>query len=112
MAKKFVPDKELLDRILIRYSETKNYSLVSREFDISPAIIKRLVQESGESSISKENTSSPAPKVAAKPVTASQVLAARREYQYFGPAPLETALPTKAVFYGQIVDLVKEYLNV
>ena len=48
MAKKFIPTAEQLELILTRYNETKNYSLVSRETNLSVAIIKRIIQEAGE----------------------------------------------------------------
>lgn len=45
MATKFIPSREQLDYIRKRYLETKNYSQISRETGISPAIIKRLLTE-------------------------------------------------------------------
>lgn len=105
MAKKFIPDPELKEQILTRYKETKNYSLVSRETGLSVLIIKRIIQEEGEPAVQPTTTYK-------KPTTASQVLAAKREYFYAGPAPLETELPKKSIYYGKIVELVKGYLDV
>lgn len=105
MAKKFIPDPELKEQILTRYKETKNYSLVSRETGLSVLIIKRIIQEDGEPATQPTTTYK-------KPTTASQVLAAKREYFYAGPAPIETELPKKTSYYGKIVELVKGYLDV
>lgn len=106
MAKKFIPDPELKEQILTRYKETKNYSLVSRETGLSVLIIKRIIQEEGEQPAAQPTTTYK------KPTTASQVLAAKREYFYAGPAPIETELPKKTIYYGKIVELVKGYLDV
>lgn len=117
MPKKFVPDPQLLNTILTRYKETGTYAQVSRETGLSTAVVKRIIEEAAAtahpvlSSIIEKEATQPK-KVAAKPRTASQILNDRKNYIYTGPAPLETKLPTKAVFYGQIVELVQEYINV
>ena len=69
MAKKFVPTQEQLEQILTRYKETSNYSLVSRETNLSVAIIKRIIQEAGEGNTTDEEKSLP------KPKTTAQILA-------------------------------------
>ena len=107
MAKKFVPTPEQLELILTRYKETKNYTLVSRETGLSVAIIKRIITEN----TTTETTTAPT-KTAAKPKTTAQLLAAKNEYKYNGLPSTETSLPSKAVYYGQLVTLMKEQLNV
>ena len=107
MAKKFVPTPEQLELILTRYKETKNYTLVSRETGLSVAIIKRIITEN----TTTETTTAPT-KTAAKPKTTAQLLAAKNEYKYNGLPPTETSLPSKAAYYGQLVALMKEQLNV
>ena len=108
MAKKFVPTPEQLELILTRYKETKNYTLVSRETGLSVAIIKRIITEN---TTTETNTTAPV-KTAAKPKTTAQLLAAKNEYKYNGLPPAETSLPSKAAYYGQLVALMKEQLNV
>ena len=116
MAKKFIPDAELLNTIITRYKETKNYSQVARETGLSVVVIKRILSENNEAaaqSATEEKISvEPQKSAAAKPKTAAQIVAARVKYSYVGPAPLETSLPTKAVYYGQLVELARNYLNV
>lgn len=117
MAKKFVPDPELLNTILTRYKETGTYAQISRETGLSTTVVKRIIEEAAATahpilSATTEKETTQSQKVAAKPRTASQILNDRKKYIYTGPAPLETKLPTKAVFYGQIVELVQEYINV
>lgn len=108
MAKKFVPTPEQLELILTRYKETKNYTLVSRETGLSVAIIKRIITEN---TTTETNTAAPT-KTAAKPKTTAQLLAAKNEYKYNSLPPTETSLPSKAAYYGQLVALMKEQLNV
>lgn len=107
MAKKFIPTPEQLELILTRYKETKNYTLVSRETGLSVAIIKRIITEN----TTTETNAAPT-KTAAKPKTTAQLLAAKNEYKYNGLPPTETSLPSKAAYYGQLVTLMKEQLNV
>ena len=114
MAKKFVPTPEQLELILTRYKETKNYTLVSRETGLSVAIVKRIISENTTTetnTTTKTNTTAPT-KTAAKPKTTAQLLAAKNEYKYNGLPPTETSLPSKAAYYGQLVTLMKEQLNV
>lgn len=108
MAKKFVPTQEQLEQILTRYKETSNYSLVSRETSLSVAIIKRIIQEAGETSQTTTSTEKPLP----KPKTTAQLLAYKKRYNYIGPAPLESNLPSKPVYYNQIATMQKEILDV
>ena len=108
MAKKFIPTPEQLELILTRYKETKNYTLVSRETGLSVAIIKRIISEN---TTTETNTAAPT-KTAAKPKTTAQLLAAKNEYKYNGLPPAETSLPSKSAYYGQLVALMKEQLNV
>lgn len=105
MAKKFIPSPEQLELILTRYKETKNYSLVSRETNLSVAIIKRIIQESD----APETTSN---KAAAKPKTTAQILAYNKEYIYNGLPPVETKCPSKAAYYGMLASLTQEFLDV
>lgn len=107
MPKKFIPDAALLSTILTRYKETNSYAAVSRETGLSAAIIKRIITENTEKS--DEEISAPSVK---KPQTASQILAQRVKYNYCGPAPIETSLPRKFMFYNQLIQLMKEHLNV
>ena len=65
MAKKFVPTQEQLEQILTRYKETSNYSLVSRETNLSVAIIKRIIQEAEEPSKEAAEKSVSKPKTTA-----------------------------------------------
>lgn len=106
MAKKFVPTQEQLKQILTRYKETSNYSLVSRETNLSVAIIKRIIQEAGEGNATDEEKPLP------KPKTTAQLLAYKKQYNYIGPAPLESNLPSKPVYYNQIATMQKEILDV
>lgn len=107
MAKKFVPTQEQLKQILTRYKETSNYSLVSRETGLSVAIIKRIIQEAGES-----NNTSEEEKPLPKPKTTAQILAYHKEYKYVGLPPIETTCPKKSVYYGKMVMLKQEFLDV
>lgn len=88
MPKKFIPSPELLNTILTRYNETKNYSLVSRETGISTAIIKRIIEE---------NSGGP-----------------KNQFIYYGPAPIEPTSPQlkKIPYYYELTLLMKEILNV
>lgn len=106
MAKKFVPTQEQLEQILTRYKETSNYSLVSRETNLSVAIIKRIIQEAGEGNTTDEEKSLP------KPKTTAQILAYHKEYKYTGLPPIETVCPKKSVYYGKMVMLKQEFLDV
>lgn len=106
MAKKFVPTQEQLEQILTRYKETSNYSLVSRETNLSVAIIKRIIQEAGEGNTTDEEKSLPKPKITA------QILAYHKEYKYNGLPPIETVCPKKSVYYGKMVMLKQEFLDV
>lgn len=106
MAKKFVPTQEQLEQILTRYKETSNYSLVSRETNLSVAIIKRIIQEAGEGNTTNEEKPLP------KPKTAAQILAYHKEYKYTGLPPIETVCPKKSVYYGKMVMLKQEFLDV
>lgn len=108
MAKKFIPSPEQLELILTRYKETKNYSLVSRETNLSVAIIKRIIHESDASETVSINTT----KAAAKPKTTAQILAYSKEYIYNGFPPVETKCPNKAVYYGMLASLKQEFLDV
>lgn len=108
MAKKFEPSPELLEQILTRYDETKNYSQVSRETGLSVTIIKRIIQESGEGATNTTTVEKPLP----KPKTTAQILAYHKEYQYTGLPPVETTLPKKSVYYGLMVQLKQEFLDV
>ena len=104
MAKKFVPTQEQLEQILTRYKETSNYSLVSRETNLSVAIIKRIIQETyGDNDEEK-----PLP----KPKTTAQILAYHKEYKYTGLPPTETTCPKKSVYYGKMAMLKQEFLDV
>lgn len=87
MPKKYEPTPEMLQTILTRYNETKNFSLVSRETGLSYNILKRIITE-------------------------HEASGAKNEYIYTGPMPLETELPTKAMYYHQIICLMKEHLHV
>ena len=106
MAKKFVPTQEQLEQILTRYKETSNYSLVSRETNLSVAIIKRIIQEAEEPS--KEA----AEKSVSKPKTTAQLLSYNKEYHFTGLPPAETICPKKTVYYGLLAALMQEYLDV
>ena len=108
MAKKFVPTQEQLELILTRYKETKNYSLVSRETNLSVAIIKRIIQESEAPEAASNNIN----KTAAKPRTTAQILAYSKEYIYNDLPPVETKCPSKAVYYGMLANLKQEFLDV
>lgn len=106
MAKKFVPTQEQLEQILTRHKETGNYSLISRETNLSVAIIKRIIQEAGESNTVDEEKSLP------KPKTIAQILAYHKEYKYTDLPPIETVCPKKSVYYGKIAMLKQEFLDV
>ena len=106
MAKKFIPTAEQLELILTRYNETKNYSLVSRETNLNVAIIKRIIQEAGETTSTDEEKPLP------KPKTTAQILAYYKEYKYNGLPPIETTCPKKSVYYGKMVILKQEFLDV
>ena len=106
MAKKFIPTAEQLELILTRYNETKNYSLVSRETNLSVAIIKRIIQEAGETTSTDEEKPLP------KPKTTAQILAYHKEYKYNGLPPIETVCPKKSVYYGKMTILKREFLDV
>ena len=111
MPKKFEPTPELLEQILTRYKETKNYSAVSRETELSVAIIKRIIQEANSPAMNAstaENAAKPLP----KPKTTAQILAYHKEYIYTGLPPLETTLPKRAAYYGLAAKLRTEFLNV
>ena len=107
MAKKFEPSPELLEQILTRYNETKNYSQVSRETGLSTAIIKRIIQESGE-----ENAAQPDNVDPPKPKTTAQILAYHKQYKYVGLPPNETVIPEKMLFYAHLAIFKEEFLNV
>lgn len=110
MPKKFVPDPELLNVILTRYKETKNYNQVSRETGLSTAIIKRIITEAAAGTTPTETT---VEKPRTKPLTAAQTLALRKEYIYTGPVPIEKNRPEKKmVYYGKISVLMEDFLNV
>ena len=109
MAKKFVPTQEQLEQILTRYKETSNYSLVSRETNLSVAIIKRIIQEAGEPSTTSTTTSE---KPVSKPKTTAQLLSYNKEYCCTGLPPAETVCPKKSVYYGLLVELMQEFLDV
>lgn len=107
MPKKFEPSAELLERILSRYKETNNYSLVSRETGISVAIIKRLIQEAEQPVLTSSKGES-----SKKPATTKEILAYRKQYFYTGLPPIETTCPKKSVYYGQMAMLKQEFLDV
>ena len=107
MAKKFEPSPELLEQILTRYAETKNYSQVSRETGLSVTIVKRIIQESGEGT-----AAATAEKSLPKPKTTAQILTYNKPYRYTGLPPIETKCPSKAVYYGLMAQLKQEFLDV
>ena len=106
MAKKFIPTAEQLELILTRYNETKNYSLVSRETNLSVAIIKRIIQEADETTSTDEEKPLP------KPKTTAQILVYNKPYRYTGLPPIETKCPSRAVYYGLMAQLKQEFLDV
>lgn len=89
MAKKFVPDPELLNTILTTYKTEGSYAAVSRVTGISPAIIKRIITEN------------------CGPTNGKNYLS------YEGLPPEEPKMPiSKAQFYYKLQLLMKEILNV
>ena len=88
MAKKFVPDPELLNTILTIYKTEGSYAAVSRATGISPTIIKRIITENCGS-------------------------ANKNSFTYEGLPPEEPKMPiSKAQFYYKLQLLMKEILNV
>lgn len=108
MPKKFEPTPELRQQILIRYKETSNYSLISRETNLSVAIVKRIIQEGDATSTVAAKPNIPTK----KPTTTAQILAYKKEYVYVGLPPFETTCPKKTVYYGLLAQFKQEFLDV
>jgi len=88
MAKKFIPDPELLNTILTIYKAEGSYAAVSRATGISPTIVKRIITENCGS-------------------------ASKSSLTYEGLPPEEPKMPiSKAQFYYKLQLLMKEILNV
>lgn len=89
MAKKFIPDPELLNTILTTYKTEGSYAAVSRTTGISPTIIKRIITEN------------------------CNIANGKNTLTYSGLPPEEPDKPiTKAQFYYKLQLLMKEILNV
>jgi predicted transcriptional regulator len=106
---KTVMDRLVEKKMLVRNKLGKKFSynsLVSRETNLSVAIIKRIIQEAGETTSADEEKPLP------KPKTTAQILAYHKEYKYNGLPPIETTCPKKSVYYGKMVMLKQEFLDV